>query len=238
VLQDDPTGVESLRDRNVAARRQRILDAARHIIVKKGVPALTMRGLARESGLAVKTLYNLWGGRDAILRALVEQAMDRMDQALEQEAPLDDPLERCRAVVTVSVRHLVEDEAVSRSMVLAHYQGLSAGPSSAGVTARATQMQAVAIRTAIAQRLLTNLLDPEVLGRQIYHGYEMAHLQWAFGVIDEDGFRARALYGLYVALLGVATRRTRPFMEAELAKLERTLRAQARPARGSARKSA
>lgn len=206
--------------------------------MKNGVPGLTMRGLAHESGLAVKTLYNLWGGRDAILRALVEQAMDRMDQALDQEAPLDDPLERCRAVVTVSVRHLVEDEAVSRSMVLAHYQGLSAGPPSAGVTARATQMQAVAIRAAIAQGLLTDLLDPDVLGRQVYHGYEMAHLQWAFGVIDEDGFRARALYGLYVALLGVATKRARPSIEAELSKLERTLRAQARSPRKSARRSA
>ena len=72
MLQDEP---QSLRDRNVAERRQRILDAARSLIVKRGVPGLTMRGLARESGLAVKTLYNLWGGQDAILRALVGQAM-------------------------------------------------------------------------------------------------------------------------------------------------------------------
>ena len=39
--------------------------------------------------------------------------------------------------------------------------------------------------------------------------------------IDEDGFRARALYGLYVALLGVATKRARPSIEAELSKLKR-----------------
>ena len=115
MLQDRSSPVESLRQRNVAERRQRILDAARRLILKKGVSALSMRKLAQESGLAVKTLYNLWGGRDAILRALVDEAMDRMDQALEAEAPLEDPLERCRAVVTVSVRHLVEDEAISRA---------------------------------------------------------------------------------------------------------------------------
>lgn len=213
------------RERNVAARRQRILDAARAILVRDGMAGLSMRRLATESGLAVKTLYNLWGDRAGILRALVDQAMDRMDLALEREAPLADPLERCRAVVTVTVRQLVADEAVSRSMVLAYYQGLGEQTRpSRRVTHRASQMQAVAIRAAVAQGLLRDRLDPDVLGRQIYHGYEMAHAQWAFGLIDEREFRARALYGLWVALLGVASDAVRPAIEAELAELERELR--------------
>ena len=30
-------------------------------------------------------------------------------------------------------------------------------------------------------------------------------MHWAYGLLDETGFRSRALYGLYVALLAVAT---------------------------------
>lgn len=218
----------SLRERNVAARRQRILDATRAILQRDGMAGLSMRRLAAECGLSVKTLYNLWGSREGILKALVHQALDQMDQALDREAPLADPLERCRAVVTVSVRHLVADEAIGRSLMLACYQGLSRP--SAQLSQRASQMQAVAIRAAIAQGLLHDRLDPDELGRQIYHGYEMAHVQWAFGLIDEDTFRARALYGLWVALLGVAHDTTRPRIEAELAALERELRAARRNA--------
>ncbi len=222
------TAATSLRERNVAARRQRILDSAREILAREGVAGLSMRKLAEEAGLAVKTLYNLWGSRAAILQGVISQAMDRMDEALEGEAPLrEDPLERCRAVVTVTIRHLVADEAVFRTLLLASFEvqegrALREGP----VTARASHMQAVALREAVEQGLLEDVHDPELLGRQIYHGYEMAHVQWAFGVIDEAGFRARALYGLYVALLGAATKATRPRILAALHEQEEILRAQ------------
>lgn len=230
---------ESLRERNVAARRQRILDAARRILLRDGLAGLSMRKLADEADLAVKTLYNLWGGRGSILAALVEDAMDRMDGALEREAPLDDPLERCRAVVTVSIREIVEDEAVFRPMVIASQENRAGDDArQRDSTTRATRMQAVAIRAAIEQGLLRDLLDPEQLGRQIHHGYEMALLRWASGDLDEEGFRARALYGLYVALLGVASDAVRPSIEAELRRLEPILRAQGAPEPGLAQRRA
>ena len=77
-----------------------------------------MRKLARRAELSVPTLYNLFGGREEILKALVVDAIDRMDAILEREAPLDDPLERCRAVVTVSIQHIVEFETIFRPMLL------------------------------------------------------------------------------------------------------------------------
>ena len=219
-------GFHSLRERNVALRRQQILDAARRLIAAEGMDGLSMRKLAAEAGLAVRTLYNLWGSRGEILRALVEQALDRMDRALDEEAPLADPLQRARAIVTVTIRHLVEDEVVSRSMVLAKYQSAEIGRSDAGlITRRASAMQTTAIRAAIDQGLLLDRLDPAQLGRQIYHGYELAHVQWAFGSIDAATFEARALYGLYVALLGIATDEVRPRIEQELERIEERLRA-------------
>ena len=69
MLEDEPIArLESLRERNVAARRQRILDAARGLILRGGVQALSMRKLAEASGLAVKTLYNLWGVANELSR--------------------------------------------------------------------------------------------------------------------------------------------------------------------------
>ncbi len=183
-----------------------------------------MRKLARQADLSVPTLYNLLGGREEILKALVVEAIDRMDAALEREAPLDDPLERCRAVVTVSIQHIVEFETIFRPMLLAAHQGLTSwGLEEDKLTARAVRMQAIAIEVAIDRGQLRDLLDPTLLGHQIFHGFELASMRWAFGVLDEEGFRNRALYGLYVALLGVATPSALPGIERELRRLERGL---------------
>ncbi len=215
----------TLREVNLEARRQRILDAARTLIAG-GMQTLSMRKLASEAGLSVTTLYNLYGSRDEILFALIEDGIDRIVPILDAEAPLDDPLARCRAVVTVSVEYFAENEAIYRPMVVASYEGLSRGPATHRRLAdRAAAMQREGIQQAIAQGLLDGTLDPARLGEQIYHGYELACVQWAFGLLDAAGFRARALYGMYLVLLAVANERVRPQLLAELEALQRELAA-------------
>lgn len=215
---------DSLRARNIADRRKRILDSTRRILANEGMSALTMRRLADESGLAVKTLYNLYGGRENILQAVVTRAMDMLDDALAQQGPWDDPLERCTASITMSVRYVVREGAF-RALVLARYQNPGEDrPPHDTVAARGTRIHAEAIRAAIAQGLLRDTLDPDQLGRQIYACYQNAQARWAFGSTDADEFLARALYGLYIALLAVATETTRPLLEAKLQRLEASLR--------------
>ena len=197
-----------------------------------------MRKLARRAELSVPTLYNLFGSREDILRELVVEAIDKLDAILELEAPLDDPLARCRAVVTVSIRHLVSHEEIFRPMLLAAQEGLASwGLEEDALTARAVRMQSTAIQAAVEDGQLRDLLDPTLLGHQIFFGFELASLRWALGVLDEDGFRNRALYGLYVALLGVATPTTLPVLERELRKLERRLGVRPRRRRGRAARS-
>ena len=124
-MSQDDVGRPSLREVNIEARRQRILEAARALIAAGGMQALSMRKLAAKAGLSVTTLYNLYGVRHEILHALVDDAVDRIVELLDAEAPLADPLERCRAVITVSIRHLSENEAIYRPMLLTTYEGLS-----------------------------------------------------------------------------------------------------------------
>jgi hypothetical protein len=113
-------------------------------------------------------------------------------------------------------------------MIVASYEGLSCGPEAdRRLAKRAAGMQREGIEQAIEQGLLTDTLEPERLGEQIYHGYELACVQWAFGLLDEAGFRARALYGMYLALLAVANDAVRPELEAHLKSLEGELAASA-----------
>ena len=75
---------------------------------------------------------------------------------------------------------------------------------------RAVGLQREGLAAAREQGLLRPEADPVRLAEQIYHGYEFACAQWAWGRLDLETFEARALYGLYVALLGIATDEVRP----------------------------
>ena len=159
MLQNQPPAAKSLRAINVEARRQRILHATGEIIAREGMEALSMRRLAREAGVSVTTLYNLFGSRNDILFALVHDLVDRIDRILDAEAPLDDPIERCRAVITVSITYIVEHESTCRPMFVALYDGLpDPPPDRFGIAERAAGMQQVAIEAAVERGLLRDVL--------------------------------------------------------------------------------
>ena len=62
----------SLLHEHKAERRARIGKAARQLVVERGYEGLTMRELAQKARVAVPTLYNLFGSKDAILVAELE----------------------------------------------------------------------------------------------------------------------------------------------------------------------
>lgn len=206
-----------LRAQNTAARKKRILAAARRLIVSEGLEGLSMRKLAAEARLSVRTLYNLIGSREEILRALVSSGMDEMDAVLEATTPLSDPIARARAVILVSAEHFIADPDAYRPVLLALYrEGTSMGGDAFALGERAATMQRVAIEAAMSEGLLRRDVDPMMLGWQIFLSWAQAMQAWAGGIIDDAGFRALALYGLYSALLGVAQEATRPQILGEL----------------------
>src|SRR5689334_16840267 len=68
----------SLFDEQKAERRERILRAARAHVAKHGYDGLTMRDLAAAARVSVPTLYNLFGGKDAILSAALSESVERV----------------------------------------------------------------------------------------------------------------------------------------------------------------
>ena len=124
---DPGTAVSSLRERNVEGRRQQILQAARLLLSRGGIGALSMRKLAEEAQLSVNTLYNLWGTREEILHALTLDARDRMEASLPIEASPEDPIAYCRTLVQATIQELCRQHQFFRPMTLAWLEGEIAG---------------------------------------------------------------------------------------------------------------
>ena len=215
----------SLRERNLEVRRQQILHAARVLLSRGGIGALSMRKLAEEAQLSVNTLYNLWGTREEILRALTLDARDRMQASLPIEASPEDPIAYCRTLVGATVQELCRQHEFFRPMILAWLEGEIAGqPSPIEPMEHSIHMLSQIIQTARKNDLLDCPMKPEQVAWQIQHGAQFASIQWGLGRIDDARFEARALYGVNLAFLGMVREERREEIRSKLKGLERKLR--------------
>ena len=73
-----------------AATRQRIVDAARELIVQLGYRATTIGAVAARAEVNVDTIYQLIGRKPVLLRELIEQAISGQAHAVvaEERAPI------------------------------------------------------------------------------------------------------------------------------------------------------
>ena len=65
--------------------RQRIIDAARALIVERGYRATTIADIAASAGVHVDTIYELVGRKPVVLRELIEQALSGTDHPVDAE---------------------------------------------------------------------------------------------------------------------------------------------------------
>jgi AcrR family transcriptional regulator len=65
----------TLRQEQAAVTRRRILDAARALFFRNGYAATTLKAVAEEAGVAVQTLYAVFGSKAAILAELRQQVV-------------------------------------------------------------------------------------------------------------------------------------------------------------------
>ncbi|WP_235870708.1 TetR/AcrR family transcriptional regulator [Rhodococcus xishaensis] len=88
--------------RMLSDRRDRILEAARHVFAERGCDATTTRDIANAVGLTQGSLYHHFDSRDAILVAILEGFSSRMREAHEAiGAVAGTPLETIDALIRV-----------------------------------------------------------------------------------------------------------------------------------------
>lgn len=94
------------REQQAGQTRERILDAARRMILNKGFADATIDAIAREAGVAAPTVYAVFGSKRGILQGLMERAAFRSGYVdLVREAmQSDDPATRLRYAAKIARR--------------------------------------------------------------------------------------------------------------------------------------
>lgn len=80
----------SRRDRNLSDIRERATQVAERIVLEQGGGALNARGLAKELGISVGSLYNAFGDLEGVVRAVNARCGDRLAKNL-RKALVDAP---------------------------------------------------------------------------------------------------------------------------------------------------
>jgi AcrR family transcriptional regulator len=85
-----PSAPRTARERARAEITAEILDAARGYLATDGAPALSLRAIARDLGMASSALYRYFRSRDELLTRLIIDAYDSLGAAAEaREATMD-----------------------------------------------------------------------------------------------------------------------------------------------------
>jgi AcrR family transcriptional regulator len=215
-------------DRQMAERRQRILAAAREIIAARGYEALTMRELARASRVTVPTLYNLIGGKQAVLAAAVEEQTARFAARIERRGG-PSPAVQLLSVIDACVDELLRLPAYYRTLLRLLY-GSDAAASVRRAVDRALGAELAHALAELAHAGgLATWADERALLESLRSQLGASALRWAGGGLADAAFRATASYQACLTLLGV----TRGRSHAALARAARAAqpRVAATPAR-------
>jgi AcrR family transcriptional regulator len=86
------------RSRQKQAMRERILDAARRIVMREGFAALSMRKIADAVEYSPASLYLHFASRDEIARALCTEGYAQLLETFAPVADIADPAERLKAL--------------------------------------------------------------------------------------------------------------------------------------------
>lgn len=181
-----------LREKNSERRRQMILEGAIAIIAKEGLDALSMRILSTKVGLSVTTLYNLYGDRDSIVKAVLYRVLDEMGKAISEDEPAVDPVEEC-----LRVMKCITDYFIKRRVIITHIaRGVSArtGPFTGDhvdTKARSMKLLAPSFAKVIETGPLKGRLATETLTSIVFTNLESEAEEWADGLLSDKQFEQK-----------------------------------------------
>lgn len=190
--------MQGIRERGKVERRQRILDAASELLLGGGVDALSMRALSDRAALSVPTVYNLVGGREEVLLAVLAEAGPEID-ALLALSP-EGCVERCEHVARAWADVLDGRQVVVRS-VLESGHALTTVRGNDVLVGRVVVALTEAFDAGRAQGVLRGSLHPARLAASAAAMGAPSIVAWAMDHGDTERLRAGLRHAVLCGLL-------------------------------------
>ncbi|HZV73578.1 MAG TPA: TetR/AcrR family transcriptional regulator [Conexibacter sp.] len=154
---------------------ERVLAAALRIIARDGVAALTARALAEEAGTSPPAVYELFGDKTGVVRAMFFSGFEQLGAALAQLAAGEDPVEDLVALAQRYRGFIVAHPALAAVMFSRPFASFDPAPEEAAAGAAVREQIVGAVRRAIgAGRLRGDPTDVAHACVALVHGLAAA----------------------------------------------------------------
>lgn len=210
------------REQNIEKRKQKILKSARRLVAKHGPERLTMRALAKSAGFSVTTLYNLFGNKDDILTALLENALNDVTPYLHDRSR-NDPFSAILEITTEPVKYLIKNAKVLRPIMAVQYFKAErrSGPYASALFTEILNLLSEMTSAAQKEGDFIKSVPPVLVAAEIFYCYRLAVEDWGLMEIDDDALLARLESGVLFVLLSVATDKSRNRLQRGLKQIQR-----------------
>ncbi len=210
----------SLREAAKEKRRCKIVEAARELMKESGDAAFSMRSLAKRARVSLATPYNLFGSKQDIMFAVMNDDLEAFQRDLGKLHT--DAIEAFFRVVTLARTWYEAEPEFHRAVLFAVYND-------GGQRARAIfggprhMMWKDLIRAAESRGCLRSDLDADAFAINLGHIFLSCVLEWVNRQLTLEEFEARVHYGFALALAGMASRTSRQRLHERVSQAQTTL---------------
>jgi len=209
-----PEAVDLITEQRLA-RRALILDAARRMIAEKGYEAVTVRDLAERCRVSVPTLYNQFGGKDALLAAAAEEHFLGVLNAADTAAARPG-FERLERVVSQCAAQLLLLPAYHRRLIEAFASLEQTMAVQQRIAESLTAVFSVELATMRAARQIESWVDTTLVAEQLTSACISAAVVWSSGALPDEHLAPSMRYATALALVGITRGRVAKHLRAEL----------------------
>jgi AcrR family transcriptional regulator len=183
-------------------RQRRILDVARREIAALGYDAITMQGLANASEVSVKTLYNLYGSKDELLLAAVENLLEQLRQhpSLAEAPP---GVASLLAFYDVLDNQIVATPHYAEVMAKTMFRADKDHRLTRILLGDTGNFASAALEASIDQGEVRSDIDTVAIGKLLMANAWGVILAWSKGLIPLQQFKQRALQSRLMTLVPV-----------------------------------
>ena len=183
------------RQANKKLRRERIFTIAKRLIAEKGLEDFTISELAEEAGVTTPTIHNLFGKKSDIIKELVSNLIEEMQNIFLHNPPID-PIENAKFFIDSMVAAYEQDTNFYRAALMSAEQVRLFDPRIPdGLFQRAEQLAAPRKEWYESGLFLGNIESSTIMKR-VHSSNRLGRLDWVRGYIDLNQFRHQVQEGI------------------------------------------
>jgi AcrR family transcriptional regulator len=196
-------------------RQQRILTVVREQITAAGYDGINVRDVAAASGVALKTLYNLYGSKDELMLAAVAELLSDVQQ-LEHVAGAEPGIARHLAHTEAVARQIVATPAYADTMARTLFQAGRDHRLVDVLLGNSVRLLKENLQQALTQGELIENLDMEATARILAGHQWSVVLLWNKGLIALDAVPGAILRSSLLSLIPLCRGERRAQLEQQL----------------------